>query len=90
MYHQCDGKSILAREATTNGGRRKKYRGELGVVRSVEDLGCGVLAAALEAVAVAVHLQDVDVVCQAVQQRPGETLRAQNLGPFVEGEVGGD
>ena len=53
--------------------------------------GCGgVLPAALEAVAVAVHLQDVDVVGKTVQQGSGEPLRAEDCGPFVKGEVGGD
>ena len=43
-----------------------------------------------EAVAVAVHLQDVDVVGEPVQQRAGEALRTKQFGPFAEGEVGGD
>ena len=38
----------------------------------------------------AVHLQDVDVVGEAVQQRSGQALRTEHLGPFVEGQVGGD
>ena len=50
----------------------------------------GVLPAALESVAVAVHLQDVDVVGQAVQQCAGETLRPEDFRPLVEGQVGGD
>ena len=48
------------------------------------------LLAALEAVAVAVHLQDVDVVGEPVQQRAGEALRTEDLGPLIEGQVGGD
>ncbi len=47
------------------------------------------LPAALESVALAVHLQDVDVMGEPVQQRPGQPLRAEDLGPFVEGQVGG-
>ena len=43
-----------------------------------------------EPVAVAVHLQDVDVMGEAVQQRSGEAFRPEHLGPLVEGEVGGD
>ena len=39
---------------------------------------------------VAVHLQDVDVVGETVQQRSGQALRPEHLGPFVEGQVGGD
>ena len=58
----------------------------LGIVWS---LGRGGFPAALEPVALAVHFQDVDVVGEPVQQRPGEPLRAEDLGPLVEGKVGG-
>ena len=47
------------------------------------------VSATLEPVALAVHLQDVDVVGEAVQQGPGEPLRPEDLGPLVEGKVGG-
>ena len=47
------------------------------------------LPAALESVALAVYLQDVDVMGEPVQQCPGEALRAEDLGPFVERKVGG-
>ena len=47
------------------------------------------LPAVPEAVAVAVHLQDVEMVGEAVQQRSVQPLRAENLGPFVEGQGGG-
>ena len=50
----------------------------------------GVLPAALEAVALAVHLQDVHVVGEAVQQRPGAPFLSEDLGPLVEGQVGGE
>ena len=43
-----------------------------------------------EAVAVAVHLQDMDVVGEPVQQRAGEAFRPEDRSPFVEGQVGGD
>ena len=42
------------------------------------------LAALIEAVALAVHLEDVDVVGEAVEQRPGEALGAEHLGPLVD------
>ena len=38
----------------------------------------------------AVHLQDVNVVGESVQQGSGEALGAEDVGPFVEGQVGGD
>ena len=50
----------------------------------------GVLPAVLRPVALAIHLQDVDVMGEPVQQRPGEALRSEDLGPFVERQVGGD
>ena len=43
----------------------------------------------LEAVALAVHLQDVNSVSEAVQQGAGQPLRVEDLGPIVEGQVGG-
>ena len=49
--------------------RGPQVRIESGVFRLVRDLVGGALPAALEAVAVAVHLQDVDVVSEPVQQR---------------------
>ena len=48
------------------------------------------LPALPEAVALAVHLQDVNSVSEAVQQGAGQPLRAEDLGPLVEGQVGGD
>lgn len=41
-------------------------------------LVCGVFQAVPEAVALAVHLQDVDAASQAVQQRAGRPLRAEH------------
>ena len=53
--------------------------------RVVRCLGRGALAAASQPVALSVHLQDVHVVGEPVQQRSGETLRAEDLSPLVEG-----
>ena len=47
------------------------------------------LPAVPDAEAVAVHLQDVDVVGEAVQQSSVLTLRAKDVGPFAPGEPGG-
>ena len=46
------------------------------------------LPALLEAEALTVHLQDMDMVGEAVEESPGEPFRAEDLGPFVEGQVG--
>ncbi len=46
--------------------------------------------ALLELEALAMHLEDVDVMGQAVEERAGEALRSEDLGPFIEGQVGGD
>ena len=49
------------------------------------------LALALfQAVALAVHLQNVDVVGKSVQQGAGEPLRAQYLGSLLEWQIAGD
>ena len=45
--------------------------------------------AVFEAIAVAVELEDVDVMGQPVEQRAGEAFGAEDLGPFVEGEIRG-
>ncbi len=47
------------------------------------------LPALLEAEAIPVHLQDMDMVGEAVEEGPGEPFRAKDLGPLVEGQVGG-
>ena len=43
-----------------------------------------------EAIAFAVHLEDVDVVGQPVEERAGKPLGAESLGPFIEGQITGD
>jgi hypothetical protein len=48
------------------------------------------IAALAQPEALAVHLEDMDVVGQAVENGAGEALRAEDLGPFVEGQVRGD
>ncbi len=46
--------------------------------------------ALLEAKALAIHLEDMDVVCEPIEERAGETFRSEDLGPFIEGQVRGD
>ena len=43
--------------------------------------------ALLESVAVAVYLEDVHVIGEAVEQGAGEAFGAKDLGPFLEGQV---
>lgn len=43
----------------------------------------------LEAEALAVHLQDMDIVSNAVQVRAGQAFRTKDLGPLVEKQIGG-
>ena len=45
--------------------------------------------AVLEPIAVAVQLQDVDVMGQPIEQRAGESFGAEDLGPFIEGQIRG-
>ena len=44
----------------------------------------------IEAKTFAVHFEDMDMMGETVEQRPGQALRAERLGPFVEGEIRGD
>ena len=54
-------------------------------------MSAGLSGAALgETIAVAVHLEDVDVVGDAIEQRAGQTLGSQGFGPFVERQIAGD
>ena len=52
--------------------------------RSVRDRHHRGLPALLQPVALTVHLQDVNVVCQPVEQRSGQSLRSEHIGPLVE------
>ncbi len=44
-------------------------------------------AALCEPIAVAVHLEDVDMVGEPVEQSAGQALGAKGLGPFFEGQI---
>ena len=43
-----------------------------------------------EPVAFAVHLENVDVMGQAIQQRACQPLGAKDFGPLIEGQVRGN
>ena len=43
-----------------------------------------------EAIAFAVHLKDVDVMGQTVEERTGQTFGPKGFGPLVEWQVAGD
>ena len=49
-----------------------------------KSLGLVGLPALLEAEAIPVHLQDIDMVGETVEEGPGEPFRAKDLGPLVE------
>ena len=42
-----------------------------------------------QTIALAVHLQDMDVVGETVEQGAGQPLAAEDLGPFVEWQIAG-
>ena len=46
-------------------------------------------AALAETIAVAIHLEDADVMCQPVEQGASQALGAEGLGPLVEGQITG-
>jgi hypothetical protein len=43
-----------------------------------------------EPVALTVHLEDVDVVSETIEEGTGETLGAEHAGPLVERQIAGD
>jgi hypothetical protein len=49
-----------------------------------------VTLAGFEPVAVVVHLEDVNVTGEAIEQRAGKTLGGENAGPLVEGSIAGE
>ena len=46
--------------------------------------------AVFEPEAVAVELEDVNVVGEAVEQRSGQALGGEHAGPFIEGQIAGN
>jgi hypothetical protein len=46
--------------------------------------------AVFESEAVAIHLEDVNVVSKAIEQRADQALGAEHAGLLVEGQVAGD
>ncbi len=58
--------------------------------------GCGLVVGArtvlalFEPVTVAIHLEDVDVVSEAIEQRAGQALGGEHTGPLIEGQIAGD
>ena len=43
-----------------------------------------------EPIALTVHLEDVDVMGEAVEERTGQALGAEHAGPLVERQIAGD
>jgi len=52
--------------------------------------GAALAAALLEPEAVAVHLQDVNVVAEPIERGSCEAFGSEDFGPFLEGQVRGD
>ena len=59
------------------------------VIRRLDGRGTLTLLALLEPIALAIHLQDVDVVGQTVEQAAGEPLGGKDAGPFIKGQIAG-
>jgi len=53
-------------------------------------LAFGAFSGLLQAIALPVCLQDVHLVGKAVQESPGQSFGAEDLGPLFEGQVRGD
>lgn len=67
------------------------FGGDRIVLRHVDRNSSSTAAGGLlETIAVAVHGQDMNMMGQPIEQRAGEPLRAQDRGPILERQVGGD
>ncbi len=76
---KCSGGNVTQTAvAADRPGNQDGFRGALCAVWG---MGSSVLPTALEAVAVAVHFQDMHVVGETVQQRAGEPFRTEHVGP---------
>ena len=60
-----------------------------GLVLLRHDVAAPAASGLFEAITVAVHGRDADVVGEPVEQRACETLRSQDRGPILEGQVRG-
>ena len=59
--------------------------------RFSEGVSAGLSGSALgETIALAVHLEDIDVVSDAIEQSAGEPLRSQGFRPFIKWKIAGD
>src|SRR5207302_1566112 len=67
---------------------RSEHRGRLTASRVLRPALA--LLALFEAIAVAVHFEDVDVVGQPIEQRAGQPLGPEHAGPLVERQIGSD
>ena len=68
-------------EAVSRNKRQRQPPGEL--LRA----GIFFLLAVFEAEAVSVHLQNVDVMGQSIQERSGETFRSEDVSPLDKGRL---
>jgi hypothetical protein len=46
--------------------------------------------AVFEPITVAIHLEDMNVVSEAIEQCAGQAFGGQHAGPFIEGQIAGD
>ena len=47
----------------------------------------GFVTAVFKAITFAVHLKDMNMVCQSIEQCAGEPFRTKDLSPFIERQV---
>ena len=51
---------------------------------------CDATLAMFEPIAVAIHLEDMNVVSEAVEQCAGQAFGGEHAGPFIERQIAGD
>src|ERR687891_25368 len=89
--------SAWRRKDASGGVMTRAPRGALVIRRSVglrlAGVGPGQASTVLalpEAIALPVHLQDVDVEGEAIEERAGQALGSEHGGPLVERQIAGD
>ena len=87
MYHRHDEKELNWEPGGVRSGAGVRRSGVSASSETWEAALCRLWRRRQSA---AVHLQDMDVVGEPVQQRAGEAFRSEHLGPLVERQVGGD
>src|SRR3974377_1417119 len=86
----CWGAGPLERSGRGPAPQQRVWQPGAGGGGSAARGGLALSAPLLESVAVALHLQDVDMMGEPVEQGAGEAFGAEHFRPFLKRQVRGD